>query len=435
MAVLWLGTLAALLLVGVRHAAMVDRSAGRAALATVQAHWLARAGAEQAMAILQDDGQDVDSSFDLWHHDEPLFKEVELATGRFSVVAPAPREEDESGKATRYGVLDLAGMLDMNGAGAEQMTLLPDLPEGVVPSIIDWRDQDSQATPGGAESTYYQRLDFPYEANNRPMETLEELRLVKDVDRKVFFGEDVNLDGVLQGHENDGALNPPEDDADGRLDLGLAGRVTVHGYDANTDALGVKRLNVNKASENDFKTRLSFSTPLARAAAARRNGNYRNLMALLDVKPEQQRGRGGEQQQASDPNEVTAIDLDWLGEHLDELTLSDDDRLPARINVNTASRDVLLTLPKMTEDAADAIIRYRGSDAGPFERVGDLRSSGSVNDELFKAIAEKVTVRSHVFRIDARGVSKSGVRQRLVVVIDRKDVPAKVLYWRQGEAW
>src|SRR5690606_22703399 len=130
--------------------------------------------------------------------------------------------------------------------------------------------------------------------------------------------------------------------------------------------------------------------------------------------------------------EVTQITLDWLGANLDRLTLNDEERQPARINVNTAPRDVLLSLPQLTEDQPDAIIDYRTSASGPFDGVGELRTSRVVDDQTWRAIAERVTVRSNVFQITGVGVSRSGVVERLIAVVDRGQDPMRVLYWYQG---
>lgn len=54
--------------------------------------------------------------------------------------------------------------------------LNPDLTD----ALIDWMDQDDSPRPNGAEdSTYYLTLPSPYRAANRPLQTVDELRLVR----------------------------------------------------------------------------------------------------------------------------------------------------------------------------------------------------------------------------------------------------------------
>lgn len=53
--------------------------------------------------------------------------------------------------------------------------LNPDLAD----AVIDWIDKDDSPGPNGAEDGYYLTLPSPYRAANRPIETVDELRLVK----------------------------------------------------------------------------------------------------------------------------------------------------------------------------------------------------------------------------------------------------------------
>ena len=46
-------------------------------------------------------------------------------------------------------------------------------------ALADWVDQNDEPHPGGAETPYYAALTPPYAAKNGPLDTLDELRLVK----------------------------------------------------------------------------------------------------------------------------------------------------------------------------------------------------------------------------------------------------------------
>lgn len=46
-------------------------------------------------------------------------------------------------------------------------------------ALVDWIDPDTQARPGGAEDLDYLALAPPYRASNRPLASVDELRLVK----------------------------------------------------------------------------------------------------------------------------------------------------------------------------------------------------------------------------------------------------------------
>jgi len=54
-------------------------------------------------------------------------------------------------------------------------------------SIIDWIDPDNVTHMNGAESDYYQGLEPPYYARNRPMDDLSDLLLIK-ASHRIFTG-------------------------------------------------------------------------------------------------------------------------------------------------------------------------------------------------------------------------------------------------------
>ncbi|KPK82646.1 MAG: hypothetical protein AMJ81_09660 [Phycisphaerae bacterium SM23_33] len=427
---LWVVTIAGLILLGAKRAARVNLAVAHGELGRVQAHWLARAGIEQALAILEDDGTAVDSMPDTWYDDPLSFEDVELVGGSFSVTAPPAEGADP--RVPRCGLIDHASRVDLNAADEKQLSQLAELTESQVDAILDWRDGDDQARPGGAEGGFYQHLKFPYQIRNGPFRTLHELLLVRGIDEPTFYAEDANLNGILDANEDDQGKSPPEDDGDGQLKLGLAGLVTVYAYELNKDAQGNDRLNLNSADKATLMKQLDFTDALADAVVKRRGQKkFQKLMDLLEVKAAgQQTGpRGGEK----DAGKVNEITLKWLAEHLDEITVSDEKRLPGRINVNTAGREVLLTLPEMTKDTAEAIMARRAAAAGPFRGVGELFTSNTVSESQFRALAERVTVRSNVFEIRSSARTDWGIRQSIVAIVDRGAQPMAILYWYQSE--
>ena len=71
---------------------------------------------------------------------------------------------------------------------------VPPISYGIVPAIIDWIDSDEETTSlafvahdnRGAESDYYSDLDPPYRCKNAPLNTTEELLLIKGITPEVF---------------------------------------------------------------------------------------------------------------------------------------------------------------------------------------------------------------------------------------------------------
>lgn len=61
-------------------------------------------------------------------------------------------------------------------------------PTALVESIIDWIDEDDETEQGGAESDFYLASENPYNAKNGPMDSLDELLLIKGMTPDLYFG-------------------------------------------------------------------------------------------------------------------------------------------------------------------------------------------------------------------------------------------------------
>lgn len=151
-------------------------------------------GVERARAALREDVEtEVDSYLDAWTNDPRAFRDVAFERARFSVGYATP-----SGKvvAHRWGLSDEQSKLNLNAAEPAAVSLLlqqvTDLDTGeadmLAHAIVDWRDSDSAyGHPDfGAEDSDYEGLPKPYEAKDGPYETLDELLLVKGMNRVIF---------------------------------------------------------------------------------------------------------------------------------------------------------------------------------------------------------------------------------------------------------
>lgn len=57
--------------------------------------------------------------------------------------------------------------------------------DALIDCLLDWVDQDEMTHLSGAESEYYESLDPPYESKNAPLDTVDELALIKGFDEKL----------------------------------------------------------------------------------------------------------------------------------------------------------------------------------------------------------------------------------------------------------
>lgn len=163
------------------------------------------------------------------------------AAWRFSVVAPTL---EENIRAMRYGVTPESGKLNLNSATPEQIerlfvaVLTPlgvENPHELVNAFLDWVDGDDDPRAGGAEGGHYNTLEPPYKPKNGPLDTLDELLLIKGYTAALLYGEDTNRNGILDPNEDDADETFPEyDNGDGVLNQGLAAYVTIWSREPDT---------------------------------------------------------------------------------------------------------------------------------------------------------------------------------------------------------
>mgnify|MGYP000344964386 CR=1 FL=1 len=317
-----------------------------------------------------------------------------------------------------FGLVDEASKLNLNTATAEMLQLLPGMTPEFAAAIVDWRDSDSEVSPGGAEDETYLRLNPAYRCKNAPFESVEELRLVYGADLQYLFGEDTNLNGVLDPNENDGDLSPPEDDRDGQLDAGLLEYVTVYSAEPNTRADGTSRLNVNGQDQQALASLLQqyFGTDRANA-----------ILRQIGVP-----GGGGGGPGGGGPGGGTnapaptfssllhyylrsGMTPDEFAQVEGELTVSTN--ATGLVNVNTASEAVLACIPGIGFENAGALVAYRQMQSG---RLGTLAWVTEVLEEADAIQAGPyLTGRSYQYSADIVALGRQGRGyQRVRCVLD-----------------
>ena len=178
--------------------------------------------------------------------------------GRVSIIAPlGPDDSPSESLPYRFGVTDECGKINLNtllkldssGQKAHDILLmLPNMTEDIANSILDWLDPDDEPRTNGAESDYYSGLTPAYRAKNGPLDSLEELLLVKGVTPQLLFGNDRNRNGILDADEDDGS---------GIVDTGWSAYLTIYGRELNVDASGNPRIYVNDQDLNTLYENLN----------------------------------------------------------------------------------------------------------------------------------------------------------------------------------
>ena len=127
-----------------------------------------------------------------------------------------------------------------------------DIPEemwdDLIASVLDWMDGNNDKQDGGAENDYYESLEEPYKTKNGPLDTVEELLLVKGFTRSILFS---------------GPIDP---DAEEGLNVsGIADMLTV---------FGDGKVNVNAAPRRVLMTLEGMNEVSADDLLAERSGEY-----------------------------------------------------------------------------------------------------------------------------------------------------------------
>ncbi len=406
------------------------------------------------------------------------------AQGRFSLMAPDYANVSQTGSIpTRFGVVDEAGKLNVNALYAADssgqvlhgaLMKLPNMTDEIAWCIVDWVDPNDEPSAGGAETQYYASLTPPYKCKNAPLDTVEELLLVKGVTPALLYGTDKNRNGKT---------DPGEDDGLG-FSAGWAAYLTVYSRERNVDSEGNKRVNLNGNDLTALQTDLTAAvgeelaifviayrlyggtsasttgaTPPKKGgtlpsvpgtperlkqyvqeaikAATTPKTRISSLFALMDATVTITGNPMRPGVAFKSPLKSAEPDEEMLGKLLDKCTTSANAELPARVNVNTAPREVLMCVPGMTDADADAIIAkrptYYNGDAPDtnFNTIAWLSTAAGLKPAVMQSLELFVTARTQVYRVISVGhFDEAGPIARVEAVIDVNQGKPRIAYYR-----
>lgn len=228
---------------------------------SVQLGAVARSGFNLALAVLSEDSASSasDTRHEAWARSEDLssassslFEEdqcvlqIKDLTGRI----PVNRLVDENGNYNPEQKEVLIRLLRLIGAEIELEGI-----EDVVDSIKDWIDGDDEVTRFGAEDSYYKGLDPPYACGNGPLESPEELLLIKGITRELFYGTD-DFPGIS-------AYLTVYNDADGRININTTDPLVIQALSEDMDRDFIDEIiSYRQDEENDLSDPSWYKTAL-----------------------------------------------------------------------------------------------------------------------------------------------------------------------------
>jgi Type II secretion system (T2SS), protein K len=397
--------------------------------------------------------------------------------GRFALINLADNGSaaGSSRFTPRYGVSDESGKVNINAllrldqSGEVLRGILIELPgmtEELADSISDWVDTDDDQRASGAESGSY----TGYVCKNGPLSSIDELLYVRGMTPDILYGTDRNRNGRAD----------PDEPQDVDFSRGLSDYLTVYGHELNIDSTGAPRVHVN---ETDLKTlnttlagvigqdladyavayrlyttqaagtvatgsrprrtggvadlRTAVSSSLSGTASARRT--IKNSMTALYntqvVLPRPANARD------EDPDVVVPCplnDRDYFNKILptllDKTTAKSAYELNPRLNVNTASPEVLKAVSGVTQEEIDSAIAIRdGLTPGTPEYLTGawLVTQAGMRPEIFATAERLITGYTQTYRVQSLGYfARGGPVARVEAVIDTNQGYPRIVYFR-----
>ncbi|CAE7447322.1 unnamed protein product, partial [Symbiodinium sp. CCMP2456] len=350
-------------------------------------------------------------------------------------------------------------------------------------------DEDDDVRSLGAERDYYSTLEPPILPMNGPISTLEQLLQVKGVTPELLWGLDQDRNYEVSPAEAAGVALPV-DNSTGELSGGWASMLTLYSAEANVQPDGTPKINVNGDDLQQLHTQIESVLGIDAAnfvVAYRQGGPEEDPDALEDeaTEPEQPEevealgeggGEGGGSTQMqekaagaitidfnapaaeaiTDPLDLVGVRVrvveagqlepaivtsPWqegdttINQMVSTLTTTDATSIPGRVNINQAPRAVLIGLPGMPPNVADAIVANRDPTAGSTrpDRLNAvwLLTEGYLQLEEMKALAPYVTGQGAVYRTQVvGGYEAGGPIRRMEVVLDATTLPPRVVLRR-----
>ncbi len=460
----------------------------------VQARHFADSGIHYAAAVAaQRDGSNLFDNASLFQN-VPVGDESKGPTGHFQIIAAPDPDDSVNTTSWRYGMTDEGGKININAfmkrdptgqALYDALMKLPNMTQDLAASIVDWMDADDTPRQGGAESDYYSGESPPYQCKNGPLDSLDELLLVKGVTRDILYGNDFNRDGIQSGTESPGA--------DG-FSRGLAAYLTVYSREQNSDSLGQALTYINDTDLTAFYEKLGATevgedltkfiimykqygpstgstqtsgglggvggttgggkgkgggrTLVVKGNLANWTPDFTNtktkqkISSLFELVGVQVKIAGKDPK--TDPDVVydsplndSAKRRDLLPKLFEHVSIFQESDIPARINVNTAPREVLATLTDLTDADVQAIMNARpklSDTEAPdpiFQTPAWLLVQANLKASLLKKIEKNITTKSQVYYVQAIGqADRGGTTARVEAVIDTNQGRPRILMWR-----
>lgn len=308
-----------------------------------------------------------------------------------------------------WGLVDEASKVNLNYASAAMLQNLPNMTANLSAAMYDWQtSSNAQPSSGGAKSETYSALNPAYLCKSAPYETIDELNMVYGFNLDYLFGEDANLNGMLDPNENDGATTPPNDNQDGILDPGVLEYVTTWTRgESLTASNGMARIAVNNTTALRSFIQTNFPSLLQYVTAAGGGGRPNSAGG----------GPGGAGGAAAGYNSVFQFYVmsgmpDTSFQQIEPYLINPTNA--GLINVNTATATALACIPGIGLTLAPQVLAYRQSNPPLIPTITWLKTALGSDAAIAGQVGPYITGYSYVYTADVAAVGHHGRGYRRV---------------------
>jgi type II secretory pathway component PulK len=347
---------------------------------------------------------------------------VPVGDAHFWVIGRDPSETPSSDPY--FGLVDEGAKLNLNTVGTNTLEYLPNMTTDFADAIVDWRSTNGL----GLYSMNYTALG--YNDKNAPFETVDELRLVYGATMDLLKGNDLNLNGILDGNEQGTGGNT-------EVQPGLFEYCTVYTREPNFNTDGVLLTNVSTASEEDLRTLMQVADVSTTYATTIYNHTH-----LAGAPPSGATFNGMLDFCAYCKG--IGMSSDDFSKIYPYVTTSTDTYIRGRVNIDTASSAVLTALfagvgfhegvdQSTAESAAETILNYRQQNPDDLTSIAWIVDALGSTSPVIRALrlGDYITAHSYQFSADIAAVGPFGRGYRRVkFIFDTSNGTPVIIYRR-----
>jgi type II secretory pathway component PulK len=361
-------------------------------------------------------------------------EDVPIDDARFWIIGRDP--SGTSSTDPYFGLIDEGSKLDLNHAGTNALSYLPDMTADFATAIADWRSTNGV----GIYSVNYATLG--YTDKNSPFETGDELRLLSGTTLELLMGDDLNRNGVLDANEKSTSGN-------GQMKAGLLDYTTIYAREPNFHSDGTMLTNVNDQANNHAALRTALQNDLGASRGDQ-------VMTRLGFTTGGGGGGGGSGATTTFTNLLqlyvrSGMTSTEFGQVINDLTVHTNLYTYGRININTASEEVLTALfmgigtdQNAAESTARSLVTYRNQNPNNLGTVAWIVDALGNTSQIVRTLEGRdlITTRSYQFTADIAAVGAFGRGfRRVKFIFDTSEGTPKILYrqdlsglgWALGE--